>query len=118
MGRWLRLRHRAEFQHVYARGIKVGGRFLVLFFAKGEEAVCRLGITASRRIGKAAVRNRARRRIRELVRCNAWALAGLTGDLVVNARQGLTEAPWKDLEEEFLWCLGRVRRLLRAGAQQ
>lgn len=113
-----RLRRRAEFQRVYARGIKVTGRFLVLFFAKGEGGVCRVGITVTRRIGNAVVRNRARRRIRELVRGNGSAMAALEGDLVINARREVAEAAWRELEEEFARCLGRVQRRLSGGAWQ
>ncbi len=86
------------------------GRLLVLFFAKGGEGVCRLGITVTRRIGNAVVRNRARRRIRELVRGNGAAMVGLEGDLVINARRGIVEAAWQELEEEFARCLGLVQR--------
>lgn len=114
----MRLRRRAEFQRVYAHGIKVAGRFLVLFFMRGEESVCRLGITATRRIGNAVVRNRARRRIRELVRRDHEAVAGLDGDLVVNVRRGVVEVAWPELEEDFARCVGRVRRRLWAGERQ
>lgn len=113
-----RLRRRGEFQRVYAHGIKVTGRLLVLFFAKGEGGVCRLGITVTRRIGNAVVRNRARRRIRELVRGNGVAMVGLEGELVINARRGIAEAAWQELEEEFARCLGRVRRRLSGDASQ
>lgn len=113
-----RLRRRAEFQRVYAHGIKVAGRFLVLFFLRGEESVCRLGITATRRVGKAVVRNRARRRIRELVRRDSGAVASLGGDLVVNVRRGVAGAAWRDLEEDFARCVGRVQRRLWDGEQR
>lgn len=96
----------------------MAGRLLVLFFAKSELQVCRIGITVTRRVGKAVIRNRARRRIRELARRHRAALAALEGDLVVNARRGAAEAPWRELEEEFAWCLGRVQRRLSGGARQ
>jgi ribonuclease P protein component len=110
-----RLRRRAEFQRVYRDGIKVVGRFVVLFFVRGDESLCRLGITVSRRIGKAVVRNRARRRIRELVRRDAEAIGNLCGDLVVNARRGVDQVAWPELEEDFTRCVGRVRRRVWGG---
>jgi len=113
----VRLRRRAEFQRVYTDGIKVVGRFVVLFFVRGEESVCRLGVTVTRRIGNAVVRNRARRRIRELVRRDGEAVAGLYGDLVINARRGVNEVAWSELEEDFTRCLGKVRRRGGSGGQ-
>lgn len=80
--------------------------------------MCRLGITATRRIGNAVVRNRARRRIRELVRRDRTAVAGLEGDLVVNVRRVVAEIPWPELEEDFTRCVGRVQRRLWAGEQR
>lgn len=111
-----RLRRRDEFQRVYAHGIKVVGRFLVLFFMRREEPVYRLGITATRRIGNAVTRNRARRRVRELLRRGEATVAGLNGDLVVNVRRGADGVAWAELEEDFTRCVARVRRRLSDSA--
>ena len=106
------LRRRGEFQKVYREGVKVTGRFLVLFALAqpGEER--RLGITATRRLGGAVVRNRARRRVRELFRRHGAAHVSAGVDIVVNVRHGCVDAPWADLEGEFLRCLSTARRRL------
>ena len=101
---------RAEFQRVYADGVKVVGRYLVVFACAGDGEVCRLGITATRKIGGAVVRNRARRRVRELVRTHRELLSGWHGDLVVNVRQGCAEVAWSELVEDFARCLTKLRR--------
>ena len=59
------------------------------------------------------VRNRVRRRVRELVRQAREGGEGWPGDLVINVRAGVAEATWQELVEDFARCLGRVRR--RAG---
>lgn len=107
-----RLRRRGEYQRVYANGIKVVGRFLVLFFRVGEGVACRYGITVTRRTGGAVVRNRVRRRLRELVRQAAESGDGWPGELVINVRRGVVEASWQELVEDFAGCLGRARRRL------
>jgi ribonuclease P protein component len=105
-----RLRQRAEFQRVYAHGVKVSGRFLVLFFLQGENGGVRVGLTATRRLGSAVVRNRCRRRLRELVRRHAGVWSGVTGDIVLNIRKGSAEAAWADLEDDYVRCVGKVLR--------
>lgn len=112
-----RLRNRLEFKRVYAEGIKVGGRFVVVFARLREGTSCRLGITATRRCGNAVERNRARRRIRELFRHHPEVLTAAPVDLVVNVRAECARVAWPELEEEYLACVSRaMRRLARRGS--
>lgn len=83
---------------------------MVVFARAGDGEVCRLGITASRKTGGAVVRNRARRRVRELFRAHRELLSGWRGDLVVNVRQGCAGAAWDELVEDFARCLTKLRR--------
>jgi ribonuclease P protein component len=55
------------------------------------------------------VRNRARRRVRELARRHWPEIEALSADLVVNVRRSCSEAPWAELESDFLACLSRLR---------
>lgn len=106
-----RLRKRSEFQKTYAEGVKAAGRFLVVFARPAGES-CRLGITVTRRVGCAVVRNRARRRVRELFRRNPEAVNGVRADLVVNVRRGCAEVSWPELERDYLECVAKVVRRL------
>jgi len=70
----------------------------------------RLGIIASRRVGNAIARNRAKRRLRELFRrlpVRAEACPPL--DLVVIPRSGFVDAPFGILRTEFGAALDRLR---------
>ena len=110
--RTARLRRRAEYQRVYDKGIRAGGRFLVVFALRRDAidaAGPRLGVTASRRVGHAVHRNRSKRRIRELFRTNIGALCGCDVDIVVNARRGLAVAPWSELENDYRCTVKRLR---------
>ncbi|HPW55261.1 MAG TPA: ribonuclease P protein component [Thermoanaerobaculaceae bacterium] len=102
-----RLRKRSEFQLVYNRGMRVPGRFVVLFGLAHTGGACRLGITVSRKVGTAVVRNRARRRIRELFRRQP-ATSLFAGDVVVNARRACAGVRWSELEQDFTQCLARL----------
>lgn len=108
-----RLQRRADFQLTYREGERVIGRYLVLFARPSVLGCCRLGITASRKVGSAVVRTRCRRRIRELFRLNSEALSGLGVDLVVNVRRGCESVPWPELQGDYLAGLKRLRRAAR-----
>src|SRR5438034_1888106 len=63
-----RLAKRREFLRVYETGRKVFSRYCVLFFAGNDLPFSRLGITATKKLGKANVRNRLKRWTREVYR--------------------------------------------------
>jgi ribonuclease P protein component len=63
-----RIRRRADFQQVYKHGIRLGGRYSTVFMLANTLNVGRLGIAATRKLGGAVQRNRAKRLIREVFR--------------------------------------------------
>src|SRR3989304_1234240 len=79
----LRLRRRKDFDTVFQEGHVLANRLLVLRTAPNELPPNRYGFVTSKRLGKAVVRNRVRRPLRESVR----SLAAQPGwDVVVSAR--------------------------------
>jgi ribonuclease P protein component len=109
-GREARIRRRAEFQAVYERGTKVHGRFLTLFLLPNQRAIGRLGIAATRKLGGAVRRNRAKRLIREIFRRTNVA-PGF--DLVVVPKRELLDASLNALEAEYRRNLARARAAAR-----
>ena len=92
-----RLRRSVEFQQVMRRGRRVaGGAFIVVCaerkLAAEQTREARLGITVSRKVGNAVVRNRVKRRIREWFRAGRDEL-GPGVDLVVIGRAPASELP-------------------------
>lgn len=79
----------------------MAGRTMVLWVRRGEGASLRLGVVASRVVGKAHQRNRARRRLREAWRLNRHRFAGAV-DVVIVARRALLTAPWEAVEDDLL----------------
>ena len=99
-----RLKKRADFQRVYREGVRANGRHLVVFVMPVQGQEGRFGVTASRKVGSAVQRARAKRRLRELWRIHRARLLDQRVDLVVNARASCATAPWAELERDFLDC--------------
>src|SRR6185436_4634644 len=84
-----RVRRRVDYKNIYDRGSKVHCRYFTLFALPNNLTVGRLGIAATRKLGGAVVRNRAKRLIREIFRHSKPA-PGM--DLVVVPKPDLLEA--------------------------
>ena len=102
-----RIRRRTEYQRIYDRGTKVHGKLLTLFTFANDLQIGRLGIAATRKMGGAVVRNRAKRLIREVFRHNKLA-PGV--DIVVIPRRELVHASLTAIEAEFRSTLDRSLR--------
>ena len=99
------IRHRTDFQHVYDRGRKLHGRTMTIFLLPRPDAVTRLGIAATKKLGGAVERNRAKRLVREVFRRNP-APPGY--DIVVVPRQAVFDVSFNSLESEYVATLGRL----------
>ena len=88
------------FQRLYhTRGVADG--YLVLYARKNRTQLNRVGLTASKKLGKAHVRNRVRRRLREVYRLNEEKF--LPGwDIVVVARSKAVDAEFSQLTKSYL----------------
>lgn len=81
-----RLRKRVEYLAVQASGTKQHGRHILAITQKrpATHLVGRLGITVTKKVGNAVVRNRIRRLLREWLRTNGWVPTGW--DMVLVAK--------------------------------
>jgi ribonuclease P protein component len=109
-GPGVRLRARPEFMAVQQHGRRVATRYLTLLGSPNTLGRDRLGIIASRRMGGAVVRNRVKRRIREIFRQREANADPRTLDLVVIPRREVATAPIAVIAAEFVSALGRLRR--------
>ena len=88
------------FRRLYAAGGH-GNRFLVLYARKNRLGENRVGVTVSKKLGKAVVRNRVRRRLREVYRLHESCF--LPGrDIVVVARGRAVDATFPELTKAYL----------------
>ena len=93
-----------KLNHIFRRLYHTSGfadGFLVLYARKNRTAENRVGITVSKKLGKANVRNRVRRRLREVYRLNENRFQS-GWDIVVVARSRAINAPFSKLTESYL----------------
>lgn len=110
-----RLTKRSEFLFV-RHGVRAArGGVLIEARRRADDGPTRLGLTASKKVGGAVQRNRARRRLREAARQLLPEL-GLSGvDYVLVARQQTPDAPWAALLDDVRSALIRLRADLQPG---
>ena len=105
-----RLAKRREFLRVYESGRKLFSRYTVVFFAANDLPHSRIGITATKKSGKANVRNRLKRRTREVYRRQREALGidARSLDVVVNVKPNAAQATYLDYSQDLARVLRRV----------
>jgi ribonuclease P protein component len=101
MKRSVTLKENYEFRRLYNKGASAVSGSMVIYCRKNRMDHNRLGITVSVKLGHAVVRNRARRRLREVFRLNGGALRQ-GYDFVIVARGRTLTASWKELNDTFL----------------
>jgi ribonuclease P protein component len=106
-----RVRRRPEFERAYDTGVRVHGRFMTLFVVPNGMEASRLGVAATRKLGSAVERNRAKRVSRELFRRHKIT-AGL--DIIVVPRREMLDASFATLESDYLAALERRTHERRA----
>ena len=97
-----RLRLASQFRETYDQNHRWHGRHMVLFLRAAPDASRRLGVVASKKVGNAPERARAKRRLRDAFRRNRARFTLSTDDVVIVARRSILKAPWTDLVAELL----------------
>ena len=101
------LKKNYEFRHLYAKGKSAATGNLVMYCKSRRQPHNRLGLTVGTKVGKAVMRNKIRRRLREIYRTNEDKLA-MGYDIVIVARVRSRSAPYRALEADFLYLCGKL----------
>ena len=105
-----RLRKRPEFLNVQSRGVRLHTRHFVVYIAGGRAPGARIGITASKKVGNAVVRNRWKRSVREGFRLLGWRSQKQGLDLVVIARKGMEPPSPAEAKDEIRGAVRKYRK--------
>ena len=96
-----------EFRRIYRKGKSAVSPQLVIYCQRNRRGHSRLGVSVSTKLGCAVVRNRVRRRLRELYRLHkAELLPGY--DLIVVARVRAVETDYQKLDRTYLRLLEQL----------
>ena len=93
-----------KYNHIFQRLYRTNGQangLLVLYARRNRLGVNRVGITVGKKLGKAHIRNRIRRRVREVYRLNEAAFTP-GWDIVVVVRSKAINASFAQLTESCL----------------
>ena len=110
-GKEERLTKTHQFKRVYNQGKSVANNLVVLYvLKKSNDQQRRVGFSVSKKIGKAVVRNKVKRRLKEVYRRHKNRLiSGI--DLVVIARQGIDQATYEEIKESLLGIYNKAQVL-------
>ena len=111
--RAFRLTSRRQFLTVYEQGHRASCPSFTVFGLPNSIDHCRMGVTVTRKIGGAVVRNRAKRLLREVFRRRGRQLQPPI-DLVVNVRHGLFRSDIGQIERDLVQCFDRLVRRSRS----
>ena len=104
------LKENYQFRRIYQKGTAAVCSTMVVYCRKNHLPHNRVGITASVKLGHAVVRNRARRRLREVYRLHSHRLCQ-GYDVILVARSRTATVSWKELNETFLRLCRKLKLL-------
>lgn len=109
MQKELRLKKNQDFQKVFRNGSSVANRQLVLYVSRNPEvAHFRLGISISKKIGHAVIRNQIKRKLKEVARLHAKYIP-IGVDLILIVRKPTVGLSFEDLSGSFIHLLKRAK---------
>ncbi len=108
------LKKARDFDRVFRQGRSTAGPELILYSLRHSRPGRRVAFCVSKKLGSAVVRNRVRRRLREVYRLNQEKLAA-RWDLILLARPATRTARFQILESLFLSLAGRAGLLRKGG---
>ena len=116
MKKTVSLKENHLFRRAYNRGKTAADGRLALYVRRNGRKDNRLGFTVSTKLGHAVVRNRVRRRLREIYRLNEDKLNGGL-DVVVVARVRAASSDYRQLEKSFLKLADKLDLLKKEGTK-
>jgi len=95
------LKKDSDFRKVYKHGKSFANRYLVMYILNNKSEYSRIGISVSKKVGKAIIRNKVRRRIKEAYRLNIDENIKNGYDIIFIARVAIKDADYFDIEKSM-----------------
>lgn len=106
-----RLKKKSEFKRIFDAGISYPGKYIVLVILKSSDKK-KIGFIASKKVGNAVERNRARRLMREVIRLNISHIID-GAQIICIARATIKGASYTNVEKAILQLLKRSKIIVR-----
>ncbi|MCR6545645.1 ribonuclease P protein component [Dehalobacterium formicoaceticum] len=104
-----RLKSPKDFRLTYKKGKSLVNPYLVLYFRKNQKNTYRIGFSVSKKVGKAVIRNRVKRKLREICRLNE-KLFSIGYDYIFVVRVRSKDASYHKLEKNLLDLIHKMRK--------
>ena len=101
------IKNNYEFRRLYSKGRSSAQPTLVVYSRRNKSGTNRVGFTVTVKLGHAVVRNRVRRRLREIYRLHEPELPRGV-DIIVVARTRSVTASYRELEQDYLLALQKL----------
>jgi ribonuclease P protein component len=114
----LRLTRNEDFQKIYRLGKSAANHQFVVYFRPNQTLEkFRLGISVSKKVGNAVVRNRLRRKIKEIIRLSENQIKPEI-ELIIIARKPAVEMEYAELRRSVFHVLNRAGILIKSGEKR
>ncbi|KXT85306.1 ribonuclease P protein component [Streptococcus panodentis] len=107
-----RVKSEKDFNAIFKKGQNVANRKFVVYKLEKDQKHFRVGLSVSKKLGNAVVRNRIKRKIRHVLMQYQKGL--LTADFVVIARKGVEDLDYRQIERNLLHVL-KIANLYQEG---
>ena len=94
-----------QFRYIYSRGKSFANKKLVVYYIKNSDEKLKIGISISKKVGKAVIRNRLRRLIKENIRLSTNIKTGYS--MIFLARVGADDLDFQTMESSINHLLKR-----------
>ena len=101
----------SDFRKVYKHGKSFANKYLVMYILDNKSDFSRVGFSVSKKVGKATIRNKVRRRIREGFRLIGDEYIKSGYDIVFIARIASKECEYKDIEKSVKYLINKAQIL-------
>lgn len=110
---FLPLKKNSEFRDIYNKGKSLSTKYLVLYYKNSinTNLNAKVGFVASKKVGKATIRNRYKRLIKEVFRVTNLKFTKKV-DLIFLARPRIVEVDYNIIKRDIIYLVKRLNKIL------
>ncbi len=102
------LKKKKDFDKVFKNGKSIASKYLVFYWNPNNKDKNRYGFSISKRIGKAVVRNKLKRRLKEIIRRDVESICNRGYDIIIIARNPVNDLDFHGIKKDLLRLFKRA----------